>query len=226
MKNLWKIKQFLLICVRQVKGKCTTDHISAAGPWLKFRGHLENISNNLLITAINSENDEMNKVKNQETGAYDGVPEVAKQYRDSGYIPSLFSPQYRCRTYLQFFLRRWSRRIQRYIFIKEHPPPAHWLGNNIFIVDESFPSLMMVGEMVFKDVKGLDINFGTCEISPFLRSLIINVEKQAKYLYNVQVFTGLWLEMRTTEKEALENTLLLNLDSSGVELSSLNHLPG
>lgn len=80
--------------------------------------------------------------------------------------------------------------------------------------------------MVFKDVKGLDINFGTCEISPFLRSLIINVEKQAKYLYNVQVFTGLWLEMRTTEKEALENTLLLNLDSSGVELSSLNHLPG
>lgn len=68
----------------KVKGKCTTDHISAAGPWLKFRGHLENISNNLLITAINSENDEMNKVKNQETGAYDAVPEVAKQYRDKG----------------------------------------------------------------------------------------------------------------------------------------------
>lgn len=68
----------------KVKGKCTTDHISAAGPWLKFRGHLENISNNLLITATNSENDELNKVKNQETGAYDGVPEVAKQYRDSG----------------------------------------------------------------------------------------------------------------------------------------------
>jgi aconitate hydratase len=68
----------------KVKGKCTTDHISAAGPWLKFRGHLENISNNLLITAINSENEEMNKVKNQETGAYDAVPEVAKQYRDNG----------------------------------------------------------------------------------------------------------------------------------------------
>jgi len=68
----------------KVKGKCTTDHISAAGPWLKFRGHLENISNNLLITAINSENEEMNKVKNQETGAYDAVPEVAKQYRDVG----------------------------------------------------------------------------------------------------------------------------------------------
>jgi len=46
----------------KVKGKCTTDHISAAGPWLKYRGHLENISNNLLITAINSENEEMNQV--------------------------------------------------------------------------------------------------------------------------------------------------------------------
>jgi len=68
----------------KVKGKCTTDHISAAGPWLKFRGHLENISNNLLITATNAENDELNKVKNQETGVYDGVPEVAKQYRDAG----------------------------------------------------------------------------------------------------------------------------------------------
>merc|ERR1712180_87240 len=68
----------------KVKGKCTTDHISAAGPWLKFRGHLENISNNLLITAINSDNDEMNKVKNQETGGFDAVPEVAKQYREAG----------------------------------------------------------------------------------------------------------------------------------------------
>jgi len=68
----------------KVKGKCTTDHISAAGPWLKFRGHLENISNNLLITATNAENDELNKVKNQETGVYDGVPEVAKQYREAG----------------------------------------------------------------------------------------------------------------------------------------------
>merc|ERR1711910_266600 len=68
----------------KVKGKCTTDHISAAGPWLKYRGHLENISNNLLITAINSENEEMNKVKNQDTGAYGGVPEVARQYKDVG----------------------------------------------------------------------------------------------------------------------------------------------
>jgi len=68
----------------KVKGKCTTDHISAAGPWLKYRGHLENISNNLLITAINSENEEMNKVKNQESGKYGGVPEVARQYKDAG----------------------------------------------------------------------------------------------------------------------------------------------
>merc|ERR1712242_169349 len=68
----------------KVKGKCTTDHISAAGPWLKFRGHLENISNNLLITAINSENEEMNKVKNQETGVYDQVPDVARVYKANG----------------------------------------------------------------------------------------------------------------------------------------------
>merc|ERR1711981_343348 len=68
----------------KVKGKCTTDHISAAGPWLKYRGHLENMSNNLLITAINEENEEMNKVKNQESGAYGGVPEVARQYKEAG----------------------------------------------------------------------------------------------------------------------------------------------
>jgi len=68
----------------KVEGKCTTDHISAAGPWLKYRGHLENISNNLLITAINSENKEMNTVKNQETGEYGGVPDVGRQYRDAG----------------------------------------------------------------------------------------------------------------------------------------------
>merc|ERR1712241_838636 len=68
----------------KVKGKCTTDHISAAGPWLKFRGHLENISNNMLIGAVNSENEEVNSVKNQETGVYDQVPEVAIQYREAG----------------------------------------------------------------------------------------------------------------------------------------------
>eukprot|EP00064_Thunnus_orientalis_P002783 superscaffoldBa00000213_g2791 len=68
----------------KVKGKCTTDHISAAGPWLKFRGHLDNISNNLLIGAVNIENDAVNKVKNQLTGEYGGVPDVARQYKASG----------------------------------------------------------------------------------------------------------------------------------------------
>lgn len=64
----------------QVKGKCTTDHISAAGPWLKFRGHLDNISNNLLIGAVNFENDAVNKIKNHLSGEYGGVPDVARFY--------------------------------------------------------------------------------------------------------------------------------------------------
>lgn len=64
-----------------MKGKCTTDHISAAGPWLKFRGHLDNISNNMLIGAVNSENDAINKIKNHLTGEYGGVPDVARHYK-------------------------------------------------------------------------------------------------------------------------------------------------
>merc|ERR1712135_51519 len=68
----------------KVKGKCTTDHISAAGPLLKFIGHLENISNNMLITAINSENGEMNKVRNQVTNEFGGVPETARFYKAQG----------------------------------------------------------------------------------------------------------------------------------------------
>uniref|UniRef100_A0A6M2DLG5 Aconitate hydratase, mitochondrial n=1 Tax=Xenopsylla cheopis TaxID=163159 RepID=A0A6M2DLG5_XENCH len=68
----------------KVKGKCTTDHISAAGPWLKYRGHLDNISNNMFITAINAENGEMNKIKNQATGQYGTVPEVARHYKANG----------------------------------------------------------------------------------------------------------------------------------------------
>merc|ERR1712158_161745 len=68
----------------KVKGKCTTDHISAAGPWLKFRGHLENISNNMLIGAVNSANDEVNNIKNYDTGAEGGVPQIAKTYKDVG----------------------------------------------------------------------------------------------------------------------------------------------
>ena len=74
----------LVFFVVQVKGKCTTDHISAAGPWLKYRGHLDNISNNMLITAINSENGEMNKVCNQMNGTYAGVPETARAYKAAG----------------------------------------------------------------------------------------------------------------------------------------------
>jgi len=68
----------------KVKGKCTTDHISAAGPWLRFRGHLDNISNNMLIAAINSENDEPNKIKNVVDGSYGGVPDVARVYKANG----------------------------------------------------------------------------------------------------------------------------------------------
>ncbi|KAM6494982.1 aconitate hydratase [Amanita muscaria] len=68
----------------KVKGKCTTDHISAGGPWLKYRGHLENISKNLLIGAINAENGEANKVRNQLTGEFGGIPEVSGYYRDQG----------------------------------------------------------------------------------------------------------------------------------------------
>jgi len=65
----------------KVKGKCTTDHISMAGPWLKFRGHLDNISNNMFIGAINSFNNKMNSVKNLLTGKYDEVPKVAREYK-------------------------------------------------------------------------------------------------------------------------------------------------
>jgi len=68
----------------KVRGKCTTDHISMAGPWLKYRGHLDNISNNMLIGAINDENGEANNVKNQVTGEYGGVPDVARDYKSKG----------------------------------------------------------------------------------------------------------------------------------------------
>jgi len=68
----------------KAQGKCTTDHISMAGPWLKFRGHLDNISNNLLIGATNAETGEVNKVKNIVTGEFGAVPEVARQYKAQG----------------------------------------------------------------------------------------------------------------------------------------------
>ncbi|MEG0851924.1 MAG: aconitase family protein, partial [Flavobacterium sp.] len=69
-------------------GKCTTDHISMAGPWLRFRGHLDNISNNMLIGAVNAYNQKTNSVKNQLTGKYDAVPAVARAYKAAG-VPSI-----------------------------------------------------------------------------------------------------------------------------------------
>ena len=68
----------------KVRGKCTTDHISMAGPWLKFRGHLDNISNNMLIGALNFFNDSTDKVKNQLTGEYGAVPATARAYKAEG----------------------------------------------------------------------------------------------------------------------------------------------
>ena len=69
-------------------GKCTTDHISMAGPWLRYRGHLDNISNNCLIGAVNAYNKKTNFVKNHLTGEYDGVPNVQRAYKAEG-IPTI-----------------------------------------------------------------------------------------------------------------------------------------
>ncbi|GLU53761.1 aconitate hydratase [Dyadobacter frigoris] len=68
----------------KAKGKCTTDHISMAGPWLKYRGHLDNISNNMLIGAVNFYNEKTNTVKNQLTGVYGEVPAVQRDYKANG----------------------------------------------------------------------------------------------------------------------------------------------
>jgi len=65
-------------------GKCTTDHISAAGPWLRFRGHLNNISNNMFLTAVSAENGEMNNVQNKSTGEWGAVPDTARAYKAAG----------------------------------------------------------------------------------------------------------------------------------------------
>ncbi len=73
-----------LVILLKAKGKCTTDHISAAGPWLKFRGHLDNISDNLLIGATNAFNGAVNRVKNLLTGAEGEVPTVARAYKAAG----------------------------------------------------------------------------------------------------------------------------------------------
>jgi aconitate hydratase len=68
----------------KAKGKCTTDHISMAGPWLKYRGHLDNISNNMLIGAVNAFNEGTNSVKNQLTGVYGEVPATQRVYKAAG----------------------------------------------------------------------------------------------------------------------------------------------
>lgn len=78
-KNITGLK--LLI---KTKGKCTTDHISMAGPWLKYRGHLDNISNNMLTGAVNFFNDKTDNVKNQLNGQYDSVPKVQREYKSQG----------------------------------------------------------------------------------------------------------------------------------------------
>ncbi|HKK59919.1 MAG TPA: aconitate hydratase [Salinivirga sp.] len=68
----------------KAKGKCTTDHISMAGPWLRFRGHLDNISDNLLQGAVNEFHDKANYTKNQVNGEYDKTPGVARAYKEAG----------------------------------------------------------------------------------------------------------------------------------------------
>eukprot|EP01087_Luapelamoeba_hula_P024484 TRINITY_DN932_c0_g1_i1.p1 TRINITY_DN932_c0_g1~~TRINITY_DN932_c0_g1_i1.p1 ORF type:complete len:791 (+),score=129.90 TRINITY_DN932_c0_g1_i1:100-2472(+) len=68
----------------KVKGKCTTDHISMAGPWLKFRGHINNISDNMFIGATNAENGKANSIKNKLTGKFEAVPDVARAYKKEG----------------------------------------------------------------------------------------------------------------------------------------------
>ncbi|MDL5049482.1 aconitase family protein, partial [Oscillatoria amoena NRMC-F 0135] len=82
-KNLTGMK--LLI---KAKGKCTTDHISMAGPWLRFRGHLDNISNNTLTGAVNFFNDKTDNVKSQLTGEYGPVPATQRAYKAAG-IPTI-----------------------------------------------------------------------------------------------------------------------------------------
>lgn len=81
----WDGKDYLdLPLLLKAKGKCTTDHISMAGPWLRYRGHLDNISNNMFIGAINYFTGDAGKVKNTYTGEYKSIPEVAREYKAKG----------------------------------------------------------------------------------------------------------------------------------------------
>lgn len=81
----WDGKDFVnLPILLKAKGKCTTDHISPAGSWLQFRGHLDKISNNVFLGAVNAYNSEVGKGKNLLTGAIDAFPNIARQYKDKG----------------------------------------------------------------------------------------------------------------------------------------------
>jgi len=81
----WNIRDFeKMQLFIKVKGTCTTDHISPAGPWLRYRGHLENMSGNLMIGAVNFYNGQTNSVKNQLTGKYEPAPEAIKSYKKAG----------------------------------------------------------------------------------------------------------------------------------------------
>jgi len=82
--NKWDGKDIRARVLIKAKGKCTTDHISMAGPWLKYRGHLDNISNNMLIGAVNAENEKVNSVFNALDGSYGAVPDVARAYKAKG----------------------------------------------------------------------------------------------------------------------------------------------
>ena len=92
--NEWDGKDYTgLKLLIKAKGKCTTDHISMAGPWLRFRGHLDNISNNLLIGAVNYFNEKTNTVKNQLSGAYGEVPATARDYKAKGFGSIIFGDE-------------------------------------------------------------------------------------------------------------------------------------
>jgi len=81
----WNGNDFIdLTLLLKAKGKCTTDHISMAGPWLKYRGHLENISDNMFLGAVNAFTDKPGEVKNHLTGEYESTPKVAKEYKKHG----------------------------------------------------------------------------------------------------------------------------------------------
>jgi aconitate hydratase len=78
----WDGKDYVdLPILIKTEGKCTTDHITRAGPWMRYRGHLENISNNTLIGAVNADNKKVNSVRNVFTGEYAGVPDTARDYK-------------------------------------------------------------------------------------------------------------------------------------------------